>query len=70
MWFGAHKGKPLHRVPASYLLYLYDKDDGFHNEQTRPMDILLKNYIEENYDNLRMDDKDFEPVHPYRKPRK
>lgn len=72
MWFGKHKGRPLEKVPANYLLFLYDKDDGFWRDDsyhTRPMDLLLKRYIEANYAGLRMEDKNFEPCHPYRKPR-
>jgi hypothetical protein len=43
--FGIHQNKPLGKVPASYLLYLYESQDGITNEK------LLK-YVEDNYSRL------------------
>ena len=67
IWFGKYRGSRLVDVPASYLLFLYDKDDGFHCVQVRALDMLMKDYIERSYDALLKDAPDFEPIHPYRK---
>jgi len=46
MPFGAHKGKPLIDVPASYLIWLYD------NNKTGKE---LKEYIEDNMQVLKQE---------------
>lgn len=43
MPFGAHKGRPMEHVPASYLLWIRDQD-----WITTWPDVLL--YIDENWD--------------------
>lgn len=72
MPFGKYSSKgddprPISEVPASYLLWLYDKDNGLWQDNS-DRNMPLRLWIEENYDGLRKDADDFVPVHPYYKP--
>lgn len=46
--FGKYRGERLGDVPGSYLLYLYESQDGIQNPK------LLK-YVEDNYQALEME---------------
>lgn len=39
MPFGTHKGKPLEKVPAGYLLWLWD--DGWHARSHEPLGLYI-----------------------------
>ena len=45
MWFGKYKGTKLANVPDEYLLYLYNNNKAYGK---------LKEYIENNLDNLKL----------------
>lgn len=46
MWFGKYKGTKLANVPDEYLLYLYNNNNKAYGK--------LKEYIENNLDNLKL----------------
>lgn len=53
MPFGKHKGVALEKVPAQYLLWLWD--NGIHAEQGKP----LHRYIKESFSELESEAKDY-----------
>lgn len=57
--FGKYKDRPLKDVPADYLLYLWDKDNGLWREKGDP----LHEYIRNNMRALLMDAPDFDLKH-------
>ncbi len=62
MPFGKHKGTLLDDVPASYLLWLWDKDDGLWcDESTRNKP--LRDYIIRSFKALQQECKDKIVVH-------
>lgn len=56
MPFGKHQGTALANVPADYLIYIYDHDYLAGN-------IMLKRYIEENLQGLRIEAKKIKAYH-------
>lgn len=61
MPFGVHKDKEMSKVPASYLLWLYDKmvDEG----GPYGSGIQVFEYIEQTYSALESDAGDYIPKH-------
>jgi hypothetical protein len=59
MTFGKHAGKRLEEVPSSYLLWLWDKDDGVWQQPGE-----LHDYIKESWSALLHDNRDFVALHP------
>ena len=53
MPWGAHRGKPMQNVPASYLHWLWTKKDFMHAE-----DDPVADYIRRNLNGLRMEYRD------------
>lgn len=53
MPFGKHAGQAMQDVPASYLHWLYHNSE-FYNKQG----IEIKEYIEQSWDALKLEDKD------------
>jgi uncharacterized protein (DUF3820 family) len=58
MPFGKHAGVVLERVPAGYLLWLWDK--GVYQETTKP----LHHYIKQNFHILETEADDYIVQHP------
>lgn len=64
MHFGKHKGRPLHKVPASYLLWLWDNHEGYWQKDSGSVeDMMLKRYLEDNLSAIEMDAPDVIVVH-------
>jgi hypothetical protein len=61
MPFGTHKDKPMEKVPADYLLWLYDdmSQQGFHDNT--PARAALWEYMEENHTALCKEAIDYDP---------
>lgn len=60
MPFGKHKGELVNDVPASYLLWLWD--NGVHEDDSENM-LPLKNYIINNWDEIRGNAPNTVPLH-------
>lgn len=63
MPFGKHKDEPMEKVPADYLLWLYDDmaDQGQHDNT--PARAALWVYLEESYSALDMERKNYISKH-------
>ena len=64
MPFGAHRDKPMERVPAQYLLWLRDSiiDNGY--REGSQQHAVLK-YVEENALALVQEASDYDPKHKF-----
>lgn len=58
MPFGKHKNTPMEKVPARYLLWLWDED--VHAELGKP----VHDYIKENFSTLETEATDYIVKHP------
>jgi hypothetical protein len=60
MPFGTYRGVDMEKVPASYLLWLWDKPGGLWDENTlnSPSDWAVHDYIDANFHALETECKD------------
>lgn len=58
MPFGAHKGKPMQDVPASYLHWFWTKGMGSQITKQRDASGAVARYIEKNMDHLKKEHTD------------
>ena len=63
MPFGKYRGAKLADVPASYLLWLWDKEDGLWRDAPGRVNAELRAYIVETFNALEMDETDYVVKH-------